>query len=439
MEIVDPRFYRNFCLRGVGKANFVISAKGEKDGVRIVWRLAKHRRSGFISAKQKCQLLHEYIHRLIAPFIGEEFLVTPRIVRMHVSDLITVAKIPSLPHNVKVDSFYELDNANHYPPSLSLFPERYSRLVPTYPFIDLFEMSDVTRIPKRISNTFGPTITIEIKPKQGFFQKHPGIEVPYCNNCILQIEKCHSAAFDQMYDFCPLELYSGNYSRMFNAMSSLIDNPHRNLRIFLDGDPVHDDETVLTRSELEALISPNSSIQVDLLIKALCHVLAGVQDDTDDFYLRDHSILATLLRAQKIDPIGLVKAREIYESLPSNVKGELLNKNNFIKRANSGFLSATDPRSLLERYLLAATLKDCSLMISFRVVTVGDSNGYSNLLKLRPTTASDAPALFLNYAVRVVDCDFKSIHNLLNGYNRFITGVNVIRDSPCLLHKPCQI
>lgn len=44
-----------------------------------------------------------------------------------------------------------------------------------------------------------------------------------------------------MYDFCPLELYSGSRSKMHKALDSLIHDPHRNLRIFVDGEVIHDD------------------------------------------------------------------------------------------------------------------------------------------------------------------------------------------------------
>lgn len=62
------------------------------------------------------------------------------------------------------------------------------------PFISVLQMPDATRIPKRIFNSlvmYGPTITVEIKPKQGFYQKHPNIDIPYCNNCILQVSNAH--------------------------------------------------------------------------------------------------------------------------------------------------------------------------------------------------------------------------------------------------------
>lgn len=34
MEVVDPRSYHGFCLRGEGRANFVISSKCDKNGLR---------------------------------------------------------------------------------------------------------------------------------------------------------------------------------------------------------------------------------------------------------------------------------------------------------------------------------------------------------------------------------------------------------------------
>lgn len=46
-----------------------------------------------------------------------------------------------------------------------------------------------------------------------------------------------------------------------------------------------------------------------------------------------------------------------------------MNKSNLLKFGNNlSFLHKSDPRSLVERYLLAATMKDCSLMLSLRLV-----------------------------------------------------------------------
>lgn len=156
-----------------------------------MWRLAKHRKSGLVSTKQKCELLGQYIKKFIVPFIDNEaFLIKPRIVKIRLEDLTQIAKVPSLPHNFRVETFAELCDSDKYPSDMSLFPSNLEHLVHTYPFMDILEMPDATRIPKRLSNIPGPTITVELKPKQGFLQQHPGFgDVPYCNNCVLQIEK----------------------------------------------------------------------------------------------------------------------------------------------------------------------------------------------------------------------------------------------------------
>lgn len=92
-------------------------------------------------------------------------------------------------------------------------------------------MVDATRVPKRMPYMYGPTITFELKPKQGFYQIHPGLPVSFCNNCILQLQKWRSASFERMYDFCPLDLYSGDLMRMRTAITSLIRDPRRFIRL----------------------------------------------------------------------------------------------------------------------------------------------------------------------------------------------------------------
>lgn len=88
----------------------------------------------------------------------------------------------------------------------------------------------------RLEDAFiGSTIALELKPKQGFLQDH-GIGVEHCQNCILQVkrplffqhelqlEKC-KGEYWKMYDFCPMDLYSGDYKRMTKAVLALLANP----------------------------------------------------------------------------------------------------------------------------------------------------------------------------------------------------------------------
>jgi hypothetical protein len=153
--------------------------------------------------------------------------------------------------------------------------------------------------------------------------------------------------------------------------------------------------------------------------------------------------LATLLRAQKIDTIGIVKARQIYEQLSLDLQQQMLNKSNLLNRPNLNFLSSNDPRSLIERYFVAATMKDCSLMISFRLVQ-GDFTNLtaedpSSLYLVRVRPMPDSKPVSFTFSIRVVDLDPKSPKNLLNAYQRYINGVNALLHTSGTHHKPCQI
>lgn len=434
--IIDPRSFRSFCFRGEGRANFVISAKCEKTGMRIAWRLAKHRKSGNVTTKPKCRVIIAYLEKLIVPFLGRQFLVKPKVVEIDSISLHHLAKIPALPFNLKIETFDELCDSQKYPATTSFFPLCISENVC---YVGVLQMVDATRIPKCLSSQyFGPTITVEIKPKQGFMQKHPGINLPYCNNCILQLEKCHSDAFEQMYDFCPLDLFSGELERMRKALNSLFAVPHRNLRIFLDGTVIHSDEQQLAGEQLRQTLFHDGSVSIEQLINALCCILVNAPS-LDLFAMHSSSVLAKLLIGQRIDTIGIVRAYQIYTSLPEAVQKELLNKC-LLPQKGLTFLYQDLDRALIERYLLAATMKDCSLMISMRLidpVAFASQNIHTSGQQIvRVSTPGELNHVSFAYSVKIVDLDPKSPKNLLNTYSRFMNGVKLIEQRPNI-RRPC--
>ncbi|KAE9416339.1 hypothetical protein Angca_006492 [Angiostrongylus cantonensis] len=396
VDQVDPHEYRSFCFRGEGRANFVISAKHTSSGIRIVWRFTKERKSGLISWKAKSELVNKYMERFISPCLDPRFLVNSKIIEMTIENVHHLAKIPSLPANLKIETFSELQA---FPTDLSFFP--LSSVPRNVMKLSALEMIDATRIPKHLISYIGPTITVEIKPKQGFFQNHATVDLPYCNNCILQLEKCGSEHFEKMYDFCPLDLFSGNLARMKLAVEALLRVPHRNFRLFIDGNLVHSDESLLDPALFTQTLFPSGQGNTDDLVTVLCLILAAC-DDVRDFSLRDHSVLGQILAAQKIDSVGILRAHQIYRALPAFVQKELKNKNR-LPVMGLEVLEANDDRALLEKYLLAATMKDCSVMTSLRLVPSGTyhaaaSTDDAQMVKL-------ANGLCFAYSVKIVDLD----------------------------------
>uniref|UniRef100_A0A915PZ01 Inositol-pentakisphosphate 2-kinase n=1 Tax=Setaria digitata TaxID=48799 RepID=A0A915PZ01_9BILA len=411
-SLIDPRSFRSFCFRGEGRANFVISAKCEKTGLRIAWRLAKQRRSGNVTVKPKCHVVIAYLEKLIVPFLGRQFLVKPKVVEVDVESLHHLAKIPAFPFNLKIETFDELCDSNKYPSTMSFFPLCYPKDIR---YVSILQMMDATRIPKCLSpRCSGPTITVEIKPKQD--------------------------AFEQMYDFCPLDLFSGDLKRMRRALNSLLLVPHRNLRIFLDGSLIHSDERQLAGEQLRESLFHDGSVSVEQLITALCCILVDAPSD-DLFAVHESGVLAKLLNGQRIDTIGIVRAYQIYTSLPENVQKELLDKCLLPKKGLT-FLHQNTGRALVERYLLAATMKDCSLMISMRLIDPVDfatqnlQSAGQQIVRVVGSSGTDYTSFA--YSVKIVDLDPKSPKNLLNTYSRFMDGVKLMEQAPNL-RRPCVL
>uniref|UniRef100_A0A0R3RNE3 Inositol-pentakisphosphate 2-kinase n=1 Tax=Elaeophora elaphi TaxID=1147741 RepID=A0A0R3RNE3_9BILA len=104
------------------------------------------------------------------------------------------------------------------------------------------------------------------------------------------------------------------------------------------------------------------------------------------------------------------------------------------------FLHQNTDRALVERYLLAATMKDCSLMISMRLVDpvafATQSMQSSGQKIVRVIGASGVGYTSFAYSVKIVDLDPKSPKNLLNAYSRFMDGVKLIEQTPNL-RRPC--
>ncbi|MFH4981762.1 hypothetical protein AB6A40_008471, partial [Gnathostoma spinigerum] len=176
----------------------------------------------------------------------------------------------------------------------------------------------------------------------------------------------------------------------------------------------------------------------------LCCALAGCTSE-DEFELQPTSVLSRLLSGQRIDTVGIIRAYEIYSHLPASVQDELCDKTILPPK---NFLQSTSEKSLVERFLVAGTMKDCSLMVSLRLISsdqlaeedvssccrVVHVNKVVHPRAVKEKTKNER--LSFACTVKIVDLDPKHPKNIINGYERFVAGVNLLRNSPTL-RRPC--
>uniref|UniRef100_A0A0N4ZAI1 Inositol-pentakisphosphate 2-kinase n=1 Tax=Parastrongyloides trichosuri TaxID=131310 RepID=A0A0N4ZAI1_PARTI len=467
---VDLSEYESFCYRGEGRANYVVSAKHKVTDIRIVWRFSKNKTTGLTNFNSISKIVYHYMDKLISPLFNEKYLVKCKVVSFAMTDAHLLSKLPALPVNLFINNIEELRNEDKYPSDIALLKLHFAPHGVTNIFA--LEMLDATEIQvndlyaNRIlqKSCYSPTITFEIKPKQGFYQNHfnkcnieeegNSIYFPYCNNCVLQLEKWKSQAFAKMYDFCPLDLYSGDKIRMDKAIQSLIADPHRNMRIFKDGIEIHSNEGQVGKEGLEECIgelskylnnetcmSENIKI-VDVLVDALSCILAGLDTNINsNFSIKPTSIINQLLVGQKIDKIGLVEGIKLLGQFSLKERSTFDDIYQWTKKDLSSIINSNSSENKLWQYLLAATLKDCSLMISMKIIdrTTKDllSKYTDNIVTIYPNTfQKPSTPFYFTYSVKVVDLDPKSPKNLINSYARFIEGINLLQMNPSL-RIPC--
>ena len=70
---------------------------------------------------------------------------------------------------------------------------------------------------------------------------HPSL----CNFCLKQFYKVEQGITRTLSGYCPLDLFSGDRTRMVSAIKALMRNPQNNMRVFGDGNILHGKETIL--------------------------------------------------------------------------------------------------------------------------------------------------------------------------------------------------
>ncbi|KAJ3178512.1 Inositol-pentakisphosphate 2-kinase [Geranomyces variabilis] len=279
-------------------------------------------------------------------------------------------------------------------------------------------IKDLTYVPRQRDGEAVRTIAVEIKPKWGFLPTSPLIAPEHevkrrtCRYCMHQQWKAKLAAQKQ-HDghvanaFCPLDLYSRDRARVRAAFDALLPNPQNNLRLFVDGQPTSLDSDQ-ARSVLAEHFQTVAANAMDVLFEHLTNILLS------------DNLLPRLQQHQRgLDPLDIEGVFPLYDAMPEHLRTAVPTLDEWKEITDAYCSGATERRLAVEyqpssaesarvirEYLISATLKDCSVIITLWLESAKQSP---------PTEPNESVILLpdspdgsaLRYRIGVLDVDPK--------------------------------
>ncbi|KAF9316317.1 Inositol-pentakisphosphate 2-kinase [Podila horticola] len=249
-----------------------------------------------------------------------------------------------------------------------------------------------------ISSTRHPSVSVEIKPKWGFLtssnfiRKDQDIKKRKCRFCMYQHHKILSGIEQDLSQYCPIDLFSGHELLVHDALESLVQTPQNNLRLFVDGiqqivTPSAMKESLVKESGTRKLDDEEHPNMVDVLAKVLVSStllerLARLQLSLDSldietihkFYTHiahpiDNSIPEPSFD-EYLSTAEIFLERTDMNALMSDMREAFVAQNasslGFGPEDNLEDVPDTLKLHFIREFLLSATLKDCSILITIR-------------------------------------------------------------------------
>jgi inositol-pentakisphosphate 2-kinase len=195
---------------------------------------------------------------------------------------------------------------------------------------------------------------------------------------------CLQISQQSVYD--PLDLYSGSKERVHKAIKDLFTTPQNNFRVFLNG-------TLILGGLGGGAKSTDACIAKVLEDELHSVIQADDGQCTENLFtlvteaVQKSGVLNQLLEVQKLDSIdveGVIHAYYDITSQQCKVCRELSEEQ--AKRFTSlHSVSLDESLRIVKDYLIAATAKDCSLMLCFRPRQEDDSGSAYNSVHLEST------------------------------------------------------
>lgn len=185
-------------------------------------------------------------------------------------------------------------------------------------------------------------------------------------------------------EYDPLDLFSESKDKICKAIKALYATPQNNLRVFLNGSLVFgglgggtDSTSIATgqafEEALKGVIQAEDGLRTSSFIKLVAEAIYNSR------------VLDRVLDVQKLDNLDIEGAIHAYYNIisqPCTVCKELDKERVSLRRTSLHSISLEESLNIVKDYLIAATAKDCSLMISFipkEEIDLGSSYNYISL------------------------------------------------------------
>ncbi|XP_014502609.1 inositol-pentakisphosphate 2-kinase [Vigna radiata var. radiata] len=262
-----------------------------------------------------------------------------------------------------------------------------------------------------------PCISVEIKPKCGFLpfsrfiSEGNAIKRRTTRFEMHQILKLHHGEISRLSEYNPLDLFSGSKERIQKAIKGLLITPQNNFRVFLNGSLIlgglggvakNTDVCIAKKfeDELKSVIEVDDGLCTENLLTLVTEAL------------QKSGVLDKLLDVQKLDSIDIEGVIHAYYNITSEqcmVCKELSEEQAKIY-ASLHSASFDESLRIVKDYLIAATAKDCSLMLCFRPRNEEDSGMVYNNVYLESTKQA------FDFKVYFIDLDLKRLSKVRDYY-----------------------
>lgn len=270
-------------------------------------------------------------------------------------------------------------------------------------------MSDHSVFPHGASKG-APCISVEIKPKCGFLPSSSyiadenAIKKNVTRFKMHQVLKLQQLQIQHLSEYDPLELFSGSRERIHKAIRALFANPQNNLRVFLNGSLIY--------GGLGGGNHGTNFIKVEAFedhLKSFIHGENGLHTrsfvDLVGEAILKLGVLDRLLEVQKLDKFDVEGAIHAYYDIVSQPCKICRNSGeNRQKYSSLHSIPVDESLKIVRDYLIAATAKDCSLMISFRPREGDDPESHYRTIYLDSTKQRfDVKAYFIDLDMKPLD------------------------------------